>query len=64
MYCLEEKICDVDGKDNAGYSPLHEACSRGQLELARLLLEYGGDVNIAVAQGGIRYVQLNLLLQL
>jgi Ankyrin repeats (3 copies) len=42
-----------DPKDNAGYTPLHEACSRGHLEIARLLLQYGAN-HSETAQSGIR----------
>jgi ankyrin repeat protein len=39
-------------KDNAGYTPLHEACVQGEVEGARLVLMYGADVN---ACGGMSY---------
>lgn len=42
-------------KDNAGYTPLHEASARGHLSIAKLLLLYGANVSES-AQGGIRYV--------
>jgi len=41
--------------DNAGYTPLHEACSQGHYHIAKLLLLFGADVS-ASAQGGIRSV--------
>jgi bcl-6 corepressor len=44
---------DPDTKDNAGYTPLHEACSRGHLEIARLLLQFGGN-HSETALSGIR----------
>ncbi|XP_067127862.1 uncharacterized protein [Centruroides vittatus] len=52
-YCLDTNYCDVNIRDNAGYTPLHECCARGNLEIARALLQYGADVN-ASAAGGIR----------
>ncbi|XP_055689773.1 nascent polypeptide-associated complex subunit alpha, muscle-specific form [Lutzomyia longipalpis] len=52
-YCLDRMEMFPDQKDNAGYTPLHEACSRGHLQIARLLLEYGANVS-ETAQSGIR----------
>ncbi|XP_030749745.1 uncharacterized protein LOC115877640 [Sitophilus oryzae] len=52
-YCLEKMECNPSPKDNAGYTPLHEACIRGHLEIARFLLQYGANVHES-AQGGVR----------
>lgn len=52
-YCLDRLGMDPDTKDNAGYTPLHEACSRGHLEIARLLLQFGAN-HSETALSGIR----------
>ena len=36
---------DPNTQDNAGWSPLHEACNRGNLSVAKLLLRHGASVN-------------------
>lgn len=51
--CLQSGSCDINARDNANYTPLHECCTRGHLRVARTLLENGADVN-ASATGGIR----------
>ncbi|XP_059970575.1 BCL-6 corepressor-like [Mesoplodon densirostris] len=51
LYCLENKICDVNHCDNVAYCALHEACARGWLNIVRHLLEYGADVNCGAQDG-------------
>ncbi|XP_054168451.1 general transcriptional corepressor trfA-like isoform X2 [Oppia nitens] len=51
--CLQSITCDVNARDNANYTPLHECCTRGNLEVAALLLRNGAHVD-ASATGGIR----------
>ncbi|XP_078614499.1 uncharacterized protein LOC144883759 isoform X2 [Branchiostoma floridae x Branchiostoma japonicum] len=52
-YCLETRYVDVNSQDNAGYSPLHEACVRGHMAIVQDLILFGGDVNCS-AQDGTR----------
>lgn len=53
LHCLETKSVDVNARDNAGFTPLHECCVRGNLLIARYLISYGADVN-QCSQDGIR----------
>jgi ankyrin repeat protein len=43
----------VNHRDNAGYTALHEACSRGWTDILNILLEHGANVNCS-AQDGTR----------
>ena len=38
-------------RDNAGYTPLHDAAHHGSLEVARLLLQHGADPNTSAPRG-------------
>ncbi|KAL9909699.1 uncharacterized protein ACN427_004746 isoform 1-T4 [Glossina fuscipes fuscipes] len=53
VYCLDRIGMNPDQKDNAGYTPLHEACTNGWLDIARVLLQYGANHSEA-AHSGIR----------
>lgn len=35
----------VNTKDEDGYTPLHRACYNNNIELAKLLIQYGADMN-------------------
>ncbi|CAH1400780.1 unnamed protein product [Nezara viridula] len=52
-YCLEKLHHNPAPRDNAGYTPLHVACSRGHFQVANLLLKYGANVSDS-ALGGVR----------
>ncbi|XP_028816699.1 BCL-6 corepressor-like protein 1 isoform X2 [Denticeps clupeoides] len=53
LYCLEKDVREVNRRDNAGYTALHEACARGWTHIIQMLLEHGADVNCS-AQDGTR----------
>ncbi|XP_047658253.1 BCL-6 corepressor-like protein 1 isoform X2 [Tachysurus fulvidraco] len=52
-YCLEKDVREVNRRDNAGYTALHEACARGWTHIVQVLLKHGADVNCS-AQDGTR----------
>ena len=41
-----DKGADVNAKDNDGWTPLIKAAAGGRIELARLLLERGADIDV------------------
>nr|XP_015813406.2 BCL-6 corepressor isoform X1 [Nothobranchius furzeri] len=53
LHCLEQRLCNVNHRDNAGYCALHEACARGWLGIIRHLISHGANVNFS-AQDGTR----------
>ncbi|KAM4696714.1 BCL-6 corepressor-like protein 1 isoform 2-T2 [Rhinophrynus dorsalis] len=53
MYCLQRDRGDINHRDNAGYTALHEACARGWTDILQILLDNGANVNCS-AQDGTR----------
>ena len=45
---------DVDGRDNAGFTALHEAVTKGHHNCVKLLLEQGANAN-EQSTDGTRY---------
>ena len=43
---------DVNSKDNAGWTPLHEACNKGHIECVKELLSYRPRSIISYFQKG------------
>ena len=50
-YLIEELGADANQRDDEGYTPLHNAASRGDVEMIRYLVEHGADVT-AVSRVG------------
>ena len=44
LYLLSHKICDLESRDENGWTPLHTAAYYNSLDTALLLMEYGSSV--------------------
>lgn len=53
LHCIQQCPEDVNAQENAGFTPLHEACSIGHIVIARMLLAHGARVNVS-SHDGIR----------
>ncbi len=50
-YLIEELGADVNARDHAGYTALHNAASRGDNELIMYLMEQGADISVVSRRG-------------
>ncbi|XP_053403922.1 serine-rich adhesin for platelets-like isoform X2 [Mercenaria mercenaria] len=51
LYSLATGSVDVNARDNAGYTALHECALRGRVQIGKHLLTYGADVNCCSTDG-------------
>ena len=50
-YLITVDYASVNAQDNAGWTPLHEACCSNHLDMAELLLKAGADANVCATDG-------------
>ena len=50
-YLVEEHGADVNTRDAAGYTPVHNAAARGDTEMIQYLVARGGDVLVVSRRG-------------
>ncbi len=50
-FLVEEMGADVNARDANGYTALHHAASRGDVEMIRYLVEHGADVTVVSRKG-------------
>ena len=56
LWCCQTGYADPKGQDYAGFAPIHECCAAGEIEITKILLAYGADVNVASKVEGVRLV--------
>ena len=56
---LVQNGININQKGEHGYTPLHEACSRGQTEIVKLLLENGADTFVRT-EGDLPFTKARL----
>ena len=54
LWLCQTGYVDVKKADNAGFTGLHESAATGHVNISRILLEYGVDVNAASRADGAR----------
>jgi ankyrin repeat protein len=50
-YLVEELGADVNARDHEGFTPVHHAAARGDVELIEYLVEKGADVTLIARRG-------------
>ncbi len=50
-FLVEEQGADVNSRDHEGYTPLHHAAARGDIEMIEYLVEHGADPTVVSRHG-------------
>ena len=50
-YLIEEMGADINSRDDGGYTPLHHAAARGDVEVIKYLVSKGADVKAVSRRG-------------
>ena len=54
LWCCKTGHVDVNARNNADYTPLHESCAHGHTAVAECLIFYGADINAVSRLDGAR----------
>ena len=55
-WCCERRYVDVNTRNNADYTALHESCAAGHCQVASCLIQFGADVHAISKLDGARSV--------
>jgi len=51
-------VADINARNNADYTALHESCAAGHSEVASSLIQFGADVHAISQLDGARFVYI------
>jgi len=57
-WCCERSYVDINARNNADYTALHESCAAGHCAVARCLIQFGADVHALSQLDGARSVTI------
>ena len=60
-WCCERRYVDVNTRNNADYTALHESCAAGHCDVASCLIQFGADVHAISKLDGARSVTVLVL---
>ena len=56
QWCCETSYVDINSRNNAGYTPLHESCAASQCHIVECLIQFGADIHAMSQLDGARSV--------